>query len=140
MLLARRPLRTPAGPTLLVVVAIFGAGMIVFGLSKWLPLSLAALCLTGFVDMISVNIRQTAVTMLTPPQLQGRVSAVEWVFISASNELGAFEAGAVASLIGTVPAVVAGGLVMIGVAAAWSKLFPALSHMGRLADLRPEPV
>ena len=140
LLLARKPLHTPAGPTLLVVVATFGAGMIVFGLSKWLPLSLAALCLTGFVDMISVNIRQTAVTMLTPPQLQGRVSAVEWVFISASNELGAFESGAVASLIGTVPAVVAGGLVMIGIAATWTKLFPALSRMGRLADLQPEPV
>ena len=135
VLLARKPLRTPAGPTLLVVVAAFGAGMIVFGLSKWLPLSLAALCLTGFVDMISVNIRQTAVTMLTPPQLQGRVSAVEWVFISASNELGAFESGAVASLVGTVPAVVAGGLVMIGVAATWTKLFPALARLGKLADL-----
>jgi len=140
VLLARKPLRTPAGPTLLVVVAVFGGGMIVFGLSKWLPLSLAALCLTGFVDMISVNIRQTAVTMLTPPQLQGRVSAVEWVFISASNELGAFESGAVASLIGTVPAVVAGGLVMIGVAATWTKLFPALARMGKLEDLRAEPV
>ena len=140
LLLARRPLRTPAGPTLIVVVATFGAGMIVFGLSKWLPLSLAALCLTGFVDMISVNIRQTAVTMLTPPQLQGRVSAVEWVFISASNELGAFESGVVASLIGAVPAVVAGGLAMIGIAAMWTKLFPALSHLGRLSDLRPEPV
>jgi MFS family permease len=140
VLLARRPLRTPAGPTLLVVVATFGAGMIVFGLSRWLPLSLAALCLTGFVDMISVNIRQTAVTMLTPPQLQGRVSAVEWVFISASNELGAFESGAVASLIGAVPAVVAGGLVMIGIAATWTKLFPALSRLGRLSDLRPDPV
>ncbi|MDX6441758.1 MAG: hypothetical protein QOE43_1487 [Gaiellaceae bacterium] len=139
ILLARKPLRTPAGPTLLVVVALFGGGMIVFGLSKWLPLSLAALCLTGFVDMVSVNIRQTAVTMLTPPHLQGRVSAVEWVFISASNELGAFESGAVASLIGTVPAVVAGGLVMIGVAATWTKLFPALARMGKLADLRPEP-
>jgi hypothetical protein len=139
-LLARKPLRTPAGPTLLVVVATFGAGMIVFGLSKWLPLSLAALCLTGFVDMISVNIRQTAVMMLTPAQLQGRVSAVEWVFISASNELGAFESGLVASLIGAVPAVVAGGLVMIGIAAIWTKVFPALSRMGRLADLRPEPV
>ena len=88
--------------------------MIVFGLSKWLPLSLAALAVTGFVDMISVNIRQTAVTLLTPPQLQGRVSAVEWVFISASNELGAFESGAVARLVGTVPAVVAGGVAMIG--------------------------
>ena len=140
VLLARKPLQTPAGPTLLVVVAAFGGGMIVFGLSKWLPLSLAALCLTGFVDMISVNIRQTAVTMITPPHLQGRVSAVEWVFISASNELGAFESGAVASLIGTVPAVVAGGLVMIGVAATWTKLFPALARMGKLEDLRPEPV
>jgi MFS family permease len=139
LLLARKPLRTPAGPTLLVVVATFGGGMIVFGLSKWLPLSLAALCLTGFVDMISVNIRQTTVTMLTPPQLQGRVSAVEWVFISASNELGAFESGAVASLIGTVPAVVAGGVVMVGIAAIWTKLFPALARLGRLEDLRPEP-
>jgi MFS family permease len=140
VMLARKPLRTPAGPTLLVVVAAFGAGMIVFGLSKWLPLSLGALCFTGFVDMISVNIRQTTVTMLTPPQLQGRVSAVEWVFISASNELGAFESGAVASLVGAVPAVVAGGIVMVGIAAIWTKLFPALARLGKLADLRPEPV
>jgi MFS family permease len=140
VLLTRKPLHTPAGPTLLVVVGTFGAGMIVFGLSKWLPLSLAALCLAGFADMISVNIRQTAVTMLTPPQLQGRVSAVEWVFVSASNELGAFESGAVASLIGTVPAVVAGGVAMIAIAGTWTKLFPALSRMGRLEDLQPEPV
>jgi MFS family permease len=140
LILARRPLRTPAGPTLLVVVAIFGASMIVFGLSKWLPLSLAALCLSGFVDMISVNIRQTTVTMVTPPQLQGRVSAVEWVFISASNELGAFESGAVAALIGTVPAVVAGGAAMIAIAAVWRRFFPALSRLGRLSDLQPEPV
>jgi MFS family permease len=140
VLLARKPLRAPAGPTLLVVVATFGAAMIVFGVSKWLPLSLAALCVGGFVDMISVNIRQTTVTMVTPPQLQGRVSAVEWVFISASNELGAFEAGSVASLIGTVPAVVAGGVAMIAIAASWTKLFPALSRLGPLADLRPEPV
>jgi hypothetical protein len=140
VLLARRPLRTPAGRTLLVVVGTFGASMIVFGLSKSLPLSLAALCVSGFVDMISVNIRQTAVTMLTPPHLQGRVSAVEWVFISASNELGAFESGALARLIGTVPAVVAGGGAMIGIAAGWSRAFPALARMGKLSDLRPEPV
>src|SRR5262249_51297718 len=140
LILARRPLRTPAGPTLLVVVATFGASMIVFGFSKWLPLSLAALCLSGFVDMISVNIRQTTVTMVTPPHLQGRVSAVEWVFISASNELGAFESGAVASLIGTVPAVVVGGAAMIAIAATWRRFFPALSRLGRLSDLQPEPV
>jgi hypothetical protein len=90
--------------------------------------------------MISVNIRQTAVTMLTPTHLQGRVSAVEWVFISASNELGAFESGALARLIGTVPAVVAGGVAMIGIAATWTRAFPALARMGKLADLRPEPV
>jgi MFS family permease len=140
VILTRRPLRRPAGPTLLVVVATFGAGMIVFGLSKSLPLSLAALAVTGFVDMISVNIRSTTVTLLTPPQLQGRVNAVEWVFVSASNELGAFESGAVARLIGTVPAVVAGGAAMIGIAATWTRLFPALARMGRLEDLRPEPV
>jgi hypothetical protein len=68
------------------------------------------------------------------------VSAVEWVFISASNEIGAFESGAVASLIGTVATVVAGGAVMIGVAASWRHLFPSLARMGRLDELAPEPV
>ncbi len=140
VVLAQRPLRHRAGPTLLVVVAIFGAMMIVFGLSKSLWLSLAALAVAGFADMISMNIRSTTVLLVTPPELQGRVSAVEWVFISASNELGAFESGAAASLIGTVAAVVAGGAVMIGVAASWGNFFPELAHMGRLEDLEPEPV
>ena len=139
VILTRRPLQRRAGPTLLVVVAVFGAGMIVFGLSKWLPLSLAALAVTGFVDMISMNIRATTVALVTPRELQGRVNAVEWVFISASNELGAFESGVVASLIGTVAAVVVGGAAMVGVAATWTKLFPALSRMGRLDELRPAP-
>jgi MFS family permease len=137
VLLARKPLHTPAGPTLLVVVATFGGGMIVFGLSKWLPLSLAALCLTGFVDMISVNIRATTLAVVTPRELQGRVNAVEWVFIGASNELGAFESGVVASLIGTVAAVVAGGAVMIGIATSWTRLFPELARMGPLDELQP---
>jgi MFS family permease len=140
LILARRPLKYRAGPTLLVVVAIFGAMMIVFGLSKSLPLSLAALAVAGFADMISMNIRSTTALLVTPHELQGRVSAVEWVFISASNELGAFEAGAVASLIGTVAAVVAGGVVMIGCATSWGRLFPELSHLGRLEELQPEPV
>ena len=140
LLLARRPLQYRAGPTLLTVVAAFGAMMIVFGLSRSLPLSLAALAVSGFADMISMNIRATTVLLVTPPELQGRVSAVEWVFISASNELGAFESGAVASLIGTAAAVVAGGAVMIGVAASWRRLFPPLARMGRLDELRPEPV
>ncbi len=140
LLLARRPLHYRAGPTLLTVVAIFGATMIVFGFSRSLPLSLAALAVSGFADMISMNIRSTAVLLVTPPELQGRVGAVEWVFISASNELGAFESGAVASLIGTVAAVVAGGAVMIGVAGSWRRLFPSLARMGRLDELQLEPV
>jgi len=140
LLLARRPLHYRAGPTLLTVVGAFGAMMIVFGLSRSLPLSLAALAVSGFADMISMNIRATTVLLVTPPELQGRVGAVEWVFISASNELGAFESGAVASLIGTAAAVVAGGAVMIGVAASWRRLFPSLARMGRLDELRAEPV
>jgi hypothetical protein len=137
VVLTRRPLPFPAGPTLLVVVAGFGGAMVVFGLSKSLPLSMAALAVSGFLDMISVNIRTTAVAVLTPPHLQGRVAAVEWVFISASNELGAFWSGSLARLIGTVPAVVAGGGAMIGIAASWTRLFPSLARMGRLQDLEP---
>jgi MFS family permease len=138
VLLARQPLRHRAGPTLLTVVAVFGATMVVFGVSKSLPLSMAALACSGFVDMISVNIRMTAVAVITPLHLQGRVAAVEWVFISASNELGAFWSGSFATLIGTVPSVVVGGAAMIGVSGAWRRLFPTLARMGRLQDLRPE--
>ncbi len=138
-ILARRPLRQPAGPTLLVVVAVFGASIVVFGFSKWFPVSLLALAVSGFADMISVNIRSTAVALVTPNELRGRVLAVEWVFISASNELGAFESGVAAAVLGTVTAVVAGGVATVGVAFAWFRAFPSLARMGRLEDLRPEP-
>jgi MFS family permease len=138
-ILARRPLRQPAGPTLLVVVAVFGASIVVFGLSRWFPLSLLALAVSGFADMISVNIRSTAVALVTPNELRGRVLAVEWVFISASNELGAFESGVAAAVFGTVTAVVAGGVATMGVAFAWFRAFPSLARMGRLEDLQPEP-
>ncbi|MCW2975519.1 MAG: major facilitator superfamily 1 [Actinomycetia bacterium] len=140
VILARRPLRFPAGPTLIAVVGAFGVSMIVFGVSRWLPVSLAALAVGGFVDMISVNIRSTTVALITPNELRGRVNAVEMVFVSASNELGAFESGVIAALIGTVTAVVAGGAATVAVALSWTRLFPALSRMGRLEDLRPEPV
>jgi MFS family permease len=140
LILARKALPYRAGPTLLVVVAVFGASMVVFGLSTWFPLSLAALAVAGFADMISVNIRTTTVALVTPNELRGRVNAVEMVFLSASNELGAFESGAVASLVGTATAVVAGGVATIAVALSWTRLFPELSRMGRLEDLRPEPV
>ena len=140
LLLTRRPLRFPAGPTLLFVVGAFGVAMIGFGLSRWMPLSLAALAVGGFVDMYSVNIRSTTIALVTPNELRGRVTAVEMVFISASNELGAFESGVVASLVGTVQSVVAGGVATIVLALSWTKLFPSLAHLGRLEDLEPEPV
>ena len=121
----------------MIAVALFGVATIVFGFSHSFVLSFAALAVSGFVDMISMNIRSTIGALVTPLSLQGRVMAVEWTFIGASNELGAFESGAVASLIGTVPAVVAGGVAMIGIAALWTRLFPALTRVGRLADLEP---
>ncbi|HWQ01870.1 MAG TPA: MFS transporter [Gaiellaceae bacterium] len=139
LILTRRPLRRAAGPTLITVVVLFGAANIVWGASTWLPLTLVALAVAGFVDMISVNIRSTTVALVTPNELRGRVGAVEMVFISASNELGAFESGAVAALIGTVATVVAGGIATIGIALASIKVFPELARMGRLEELRPEP-
>ena len=140
VILARRPLQQRAGPTLLVVVATFGVCMVVFGLSRWFALSIVALAVAGFVDMISVNIRSTTVGLITPNELRGRVNAVEMVFISASNELGAFESGAVAALVGTVTSVVAGGIVTVVLALSWTRLFPSLARLGRLEDIRPEPV
>lgn len=139
VILTRRPLRRAAGPTLITVVVLFGAANVVWGASSWLPLTLAALALAGLVDMISVNIRSTTVALVTPNELRGRVGAVEMVFISASNELGAFESGAVAAVFGAVATVVGGGIATIGIALASIKLFPELAHMGKLEDLRPEP-
>jgi MFS family permease len=139
VIVARRPLRRAAGPTLIAVVVLFGAANVVWGASKWLPLTLVGLAVAGFVDMISVNIRSTTVALVTPNELRGRVGAVEMVFISASNELGAFESGAVAALVGTVATVVAGGVATIGIALASIKVFPELARMGKLEDLRPEP-
>ena len=136
-ILTRRPLGGKAGRTMLAVVALFGASMIVFGLSRWFAVSLIALAVSGFADMISMNIRSTTIALATPNALRGRVSAVEMVFISASNELGAFESGLAAALIGAVPAVVAGGAATIGIAVLWARLFPELAAVDRLEDVRP---
>ncbi len=137
VMLVRRPLSGRAGPKLIGVVSIFGACMIVFGLSRSFPLSLAALAISGAADMLSVNIRTTTATLVTPSWLRGRVGAVESVFVGASNQLGAFESGSAAALLGTVPAVVAGGAITILIALAWTRLFPALASLDRMADLRP---
>ncbi len=135
--LARKPLRRHAGRTLLVVVAAFGACMVVFGLSHWFWVSFAALAVSGYVDMYSMNIRSTTAAFATPNALRGRVNAVEGVFIGASNELGAFESGAAAALVGAVPAVVGGGALTILLALVWPKLFPQLAQVDRVEDLAP---
>jgi MFS family permease len=140
IILTRRPLRGSVGRTLLVVVGVFGTSMVVFGLSRSFALSLLALGVSGFADMFSMNIRSTIVGLATPEEVLGRVNAVEMVFISASNELGAFESGAAAALLGTVPAVVVGGTLTIAAALSWPFLFPALSRVDRLESLRPAPV
>jgi MFS family permease len=137
LILIRAPLRTRAGPTLIAMVTIFGASTVVFGLSHWFVLSLAALLVGGFVDMFSVNIRTTTATMITPNQVRGRVGSVEAVFIGASNQLGAFESGTAAALLGTVPSVIAGGAITIAIALSWTKLFPSLAKLGRMSELQP---
>ena len=136
-MLARRPLRRRTGRTLFIVVAAFGVSMIVFGVSRSFPLSLAAFAVSGFVDMISMNIRATTGALATPNELRGRVNAVEMVFISASNELGAFESGVAAALLGAVPAVVIGGALTVAIAVGWTRFFPALAGVDRLDELRP---
>jgi len=137
VLLARRPVGRFAGRKLLLVVTAFGVCMIVFGLSHWMWLSLLALAVSGGVDLVSVVLRASILPLVTPDNLRGRVNAVEMVFISASNELGAFESGVAAALVGAVPAVVAGGVATIVVAAAWSRLFPPLANVDRIDELQP---
>ncbi|EAU67148.1 hypothetical protein STIAU_0499, partial [Stigmatella aurantiaca DW4/3-1] len=110
---------------------------VLFGLSRHLVLSLVALVVLGAADMVSVVIRQTLVQLATPAEMRGRVSAVNMVFIGASNELGDFESGATAQWLGVVPAVVAGGVGTCGVVLLWAWLFPALRRISRTEEVRP---
>ncbi len=135
---ARRSISRGAGPLLLVCVAGFGLATIAFGLSRSFALSLVALVLTGAFDMVSVVIRSALVQLRTPDAMRGRVGAVENVFIGASNELGAFESGGVAALIGAQASVVLGGVATLAVIALWPVLFPQLRRLDALAaDARP---
>ncbi len=130
--LAHLPPMRRAGVSMLWAVAVFGAAIVVFGLSKNFWLSIAALVLTGACDNISVVVRHTLVQLLTPDPMRGRVSAVNNVFIGSSNELGAFESGITAALFGPVISVVAGGIgticVVLGVAWKW----PQIRKIGQL--------
>jgi hypothetical protein len=125
---ARRPLRREVGKKMLAAVAMFGLATVIFGFSRWLPLSLACLMTLGACDMLSVFVRQSLIQIYTPDGMRGRVGAVSTLFISGSNELGEMESGFLASLIGPVAAVVAGGVGAILVVALWWRWFPELKN------------
>jgi MFS family permease len=130
--LAVRPIRNHAGIIMFSAVALFGLATLVFGLSRTVWLSVAALAVMGAADMISVFIRQTLIQLWTPDAVRGRVTAVNTIFVGASNELGEFRAGTVAALIGVIPAVVIGGIGTVAVALIWSRLFPQLRNANHL--------
>lgn len=130
--LARHPLGSRVGRTMFIAVAIYGLAVLVFGLSHSFPLSLAALAVSGGADMVSVVIRLTLIQVETPDDMRGRVSAVNAVFIGASNELGEFRAGAMGEWLGAVGSVLVGGVGTLVVAALWIRLFPSLWHRDRL--------
>ncbi len=132
LVLVRWPLKRRVGHKLLLAVAVFGLATVVFGLSRNFALSLLALVVTGAADSISMVMRSTLVQLETPDEMRGRVSAVNSIFIGASNQLGEFESGTVAALWGPVVSVVSGGIGTVLVAAAWLKLFPSLAQRDRL--------
>ena len=129
------PIRTAVGAKMFAAVAVFGVATIVFGLSTWFPVSLVALFVLGASDMVSVNIRGSLIQLSTPDTMRGRVSAVSMLFIGASNELGEFESGTTAALMGTVPAVVVGGIGTLLIVGFWMKLFPPLLKVNKFADV-----
>ena len=137
LLLAWWPLERKSGRRMFEAVGLFGLATIGFGLSQNLWLSLFFLFVLGASDMVSVFVRQTLVQMETPDAMRGRVSAVNSVFIGASNELGEFESGALAAAIGTVPTVVLGGVGTLAVAGIWAWKFPALRRRDRLVEPPP---
>ena len=132
LLLVHRRLRN-TGITLFICVAIFGVCWILFALSHWFWLSLALLLTSGMVDNVSVVIRSTLLTLRTPPHLLGRVSAVNQIFIGSSNEIGSFESGVAAKLLGTVRSVIFGGLVTLGVVGVTAWKIPSLRELDELA-------
>jgi MFS family permease len=136
LILSRWPLQRRAGLWMFAGVAGFGVATIVFALSRWLPLSILALAFLGAADMVSVYVRQTLVQIVTPSHMLGRVSAVAYLFIGASNELGEFETGLVARILGPVGAALFGGVGSLVVTGLWAKLFPSL----RKVDALVEPV
>ncbi len=132
--LSTRPIQRHVGKVMFAAVAVFGMANLIFSLSHWFWLSLACLAVAGAADMVSVYIRSALVQFSTPDAMRGRVNAVNMLFISSSNELGEFRAGAMASAIGAVPAAIAGSLCTLGVVGTWMRVFEPLRTVDRLED------
>jgi MFS family permease len=129
--LSRIPIERHIGNKMFAVVAIYGCATIVFALSTWFPLSLAALAVLGASDAVSIVIRFSLVQLETPDEMRGRVSAINYLFVGSSNTLGEFESGTVAAWLGAVPSVLIGGIGSLVVAALWMGLFPSLRKVDR---------
>jgi len=132
--LARHPLQRHVGRTMGLAVTMFGLTTIVFGFSHWFALSLLSLLVMGASDMVSVVIRSSLVQLETPDAMRGRVSAVNFIFIGTSNQLGEFESGITAAWLGTMPAVVVGGIGTLVVVMLWRRWFPELFARDRLVS------
>ena len=132
VVLARHAINRRVGMRMFQAVIVFGIATVVFALSRWMWLSVLALAILGAADTISVVIRFSLVQLATPDEMRGRVGAVNFLFINASNQLGQFESGLTAALFGAMPAAVLGGVGTIAVALLWMKLFPSLREVERL--------
>ncbi|NBO05617.1 MAG: MFS transporter, partial [Actinobacteria bacterium] len=137
LLLAIRPLRRHVGKWLLVAVGVFGVGTIVLGLTRTYWIAFVAILVIHGADMVSVFVRGSIVPLVTPDDKRGRVSAVENVFIGATNELGAFESGVAAAAVGVPATVVGGGVFTLGIVGVWWVKFKQLRNVDRFEDLQP---
>jgi MFS family permease len=131
IVLSRSPIERHIGPKMFAVVAIYGLATVIFGLSSWFPLSMAALAILGASDAVSIVVRFSLVQIETPDAMRGRVSAINYLFVGSSNTLGDFESGAVAAWLGTVPAVLIGGIGALLIAGVWMLVFPGLRRIDR---------
>jgi len=138
LVLARSPMVRDTGRRMFAAVAVFGIATIIFGVSRNMYLSLGALIIMGAADQLSVFVRSSLIQLATPDAMRGRVSAVNMLFVGASNELGEFESGVTAAWFGTVPAVVLGGIGTLLVVVVWMRLFPALRTVDRLESVVPQ--
>ena len=137
VVLTVRPLRRRVGPSLMSVVAAFGLGAVLLGLTGSYVVAFAALLVMGGADAVSVFIRSNIVPLATPEDMRGRVLAVEYVFIGGSNELGGFKSGVAGAVLGVAGAVVFGGVGALVVVAIWWAAFPELRNIDRFAEVRP---